>query len=419
MAFTPYVPDKIETAEAMASKTVVTAEHWNNALNMLIFQGNSTAQAVYDLIAQLSASTGADDVGLNTITGVSGTTVQTGLAGLKALVDLCYTSATTDTLLSQKEMVADANQLIKTITFNPADGKFTITTQGGTVSVIDTAIEKTAVNFAYNPTTQALDLTLEDGSVTSVSLSAFITETEFLDSDQIDFSVNNHIVTANIKSGSITEAMLASATLNNLIAYKTTAETSATNAAVSESNALTYKNAANTSATNAKTSETNAKASETNAKTSETNSKTSETNAAVSASQIQNLTVSATNLAPGSAASVTKSPITGGYNFAFGIPEGASGVYIGTGDMPANCNVQIDPSGDADGIYTKGEVDSLVDPLNTSINTLTSDVTENTTSISELRVAVTDEGDSKEYSKSLSVTADGFLKLELTEIIGG
>ena len=104
------------------------------------------------------------------------------------------------------------------------------------------------------------------------------------------------------------------------------------------------------------------------------NSKTSETNAAVSASQIQNLTVSATNLAPGSAASVTKSPITGGYNFAFGIPEGASGVYVGTGDMPANCNVQIDPSGDADGIYTKGEVDSLVDPLSTSISELTEQV---------------------------------------------
>ena len=97
MAFTPYVPDKIETAEAMASKTVVTAEHWNNTLNMLISQGNSTAQAIYDLMTQLSASSGADDVGLNTITGVSGTTVQTGLAGLKALVDLCYTSAATDT----------------------------------------------------------------------------------------------------------------------------------------------------------------------------------------------------------------------------------------------------------------------------------------------------------------------------------
>jgi hypothetical protein len=46
-------------------------------------------------------------------------------------------------------------------------------------------------------------------------------------------------------------------------------------------------------------------------------------------------------------------------------------------------------------------------------------VDSNSTSISELQVAVTDERDSKEYSKALSVTADGFLKLELTEIIGG
>ena len=405
MAFTSYTPDKIETAEAMASKTVVTAEHWNNILNMLIAQGNATAQEVYDLIAQLASTAGADDIGAATITGVAGTTVQTVMVGLKALIDLCYTSATTDTLLAQKETIASANQLIKTITFNSSDGKFTITKQDGSQSIIDTAFEKTAVNFAYNPTTQALDLTLADGSVTSVSLSAFITENEFLDSDQLDFSVNNHVVTANIKSGCITEAMLASATLNNLIAYKTTAQTSATAAAASEANALTYKNAANTSATNAKTSETNAKASETNAKASETNSKTSETNAAVSASQIQNLTVSATNLAPGSAASVTKSPITGGYNFAFGIPEGASGVYVGTGDMPANCNVQIDPSGDADGIYTKGEVDSLVDPLETSISTL------NTRAMKAV-----DQRDGKSYSMQLTIDTDGFPVAAFTAI---
>ena len=305
MSLIDYTPDKIETPESMASKTVVTAEHWNNALNMLISQGNSTAQAVYDLIAQLATSIGADNVGLNTITGVSGTTVQTGLAGLKALVDLCYTSAATDTLLSQKEAVADANKLIKTITFNPADGKFTITTQGGTVSVIDTAIEKTAVNFAYNANTQALDLTLEDGSVTSVSLAAFITETEFLDSDQIDFSVNNHIVTATIKSGSITDTMLASATLNNLIAYKNAAQTSASNAAASETNALSYKNTAQTAASNASTSETHAKTSETNAASSASAASTSASNASSSASAASTSATNASSSASAAASSAS------------------------------------------------------------------------------------------------------------------
>ena len=174
MAFASYIPDKIEVVENMASKTVVTAEHWNNILNELIVQGNLTAQAVYDVITQLANSTGADDIGAATITGVSGTTVQTVMAGLKALIDLCYTSNTTDTLLAQKETIAAANQLVKTITFNSTDGKFTITKQDGSQSIIDTDIEKTAVNFAYNPTTQALDLTLTDGSITSVSLSSFI-----------------------------------------------------------------------------------------------------------------------------------------------------------------------------------------------------------------------------------------------------
>ena len=405
MAFTSYIPDKIEVTESMASKTVVTAEHWNNILNELIVQGNLTAQAVYDLMTQLANSTGADDIGAATITGVSGTTVQTVMAGLKALIDLCYTSNTTDTLLAQKETIASANQLIKNISFNPADGKFTITTQDGTVSVIDTAIEKTAVNFAYNPDTQALDLTLEDGSVTSVPLSAFITESEFLDSDQIDFSVNNHVVTATIKNNSITEAMLASATLTNLIGYKTAAESAAYNASVSETNALAYKNAANTSATNAKTSETNAKSSETNSKTSETNAKTSETNAASSASAVQNLTVSATNLTPGSAATVTKTTIDNGYNFAFGIPEGTSGVYVGAGDMPENCNVQIDPSGDANTMYTKGEVDALVTPINTSISTL-----------STRTMKAVDQSDGKSYSMQLTIDTDGFPVAAFTAI---
>lgn len=43
--------------------------------------------------------------------------------------------------------------------------------------------------------------------------------------------------------------------------------------------------------------------------------------------------------------------------------KGASGVYVGSGDMPDGYNVQIDPNGDAltlDDYYTKTEIDTLV-----------------------------------------------------------
>lgn len=278
-----YTPAYTVINEARATKTVVTSEEWNALFNLLATQGNSTATALYNFITLIEGSTGAADVGGTPITGVTGTTVQTIMVGLKALIDACYTRAATDALLATKESVTDANALVKTIAFNAADGKFTITTQGGTVSVIDTALEKVAVNFAYNATTQALDLTLADGSTTSVSLSAFITETEFVDSNTIDFSVNDHVVTASIKSGSITDAMLSSTLATALIGYKTAAETAATNAAASEANALTYKNAAGVSAQNAATSEANALTYKNAALASKNAAATSEINAAGSA----------------------------------------------------------------------------------------------------------------------------------------
>lgn len=44
------------------------------------------------------------------------------------------------------------------------------------------------------------------------------------------------------------------------------------------------------------------------------------------------------------------------------LPQGgSSGVYVGSGDMPENCNVQIDPTGTADDYYTKEEVKAYIE----------------------------------------------------------
>lgn len=40
--------------------------------------------------------------------------------------------------------------------------------------------------------------------------------------------------------------------------------------------------------------------------------------------------------------------------------KGDSGVYVGAGDMPEDCNVQIDPEGSVIDVYSKSEIDALI-----------------------------------------------------------
>lgn len=40
--------------------------------------------------------------------------------------------------------------------------------------------------------------------------------------------------------------------------------------------------------------------------------------------------------------------------------QGSSGIYLGSGDMPEDCNVQIDPDGEPIEVYSKEEADSLL-----------------------------------------------------------
>lgn len=62
------------------------------------------------------------------------------------------------------------------------------------------------------------------------------------------------------------------------------------------------------------------------------------------------MTVEAVTLEPGSEATAEKSKKNGVYNIKYGIPRGASGVYVGSGDMPDGYNVQVDPDGDITGV---------------------------------------------------------------------
>lgn len=109
---------------------------------------------------------------------------------------------------ASKVDLTKANELVKEILWDESNGTLTVVKMNGSRAVIDTKLEKLAVNFTYNPQTQQLVITLDDGTVQNVDLSSLITEYEFLDSDTIAFEIVDGKVKAIVKNGSITEDKL-------------------------------------------------------------------------------------------------------------------------------------------------------------------------------------------------------------------
>lgn len=118
-----------------------------------------------------------------------------------------------------------ANELVKEILWDESNGTLTVVKMNGSKAVIDTKLEKLAVNFKYNPQTQQLVITLDDGTVQNVDLSSLITEYEFLDSDTIAFEIAGGKVKAIVKNGSITEDKLQPNFLADIKVEVTKAET--------------------------------------------------------------------------------------------------------------------------------------------------------------------------------------------------
>ena len=116
------------------------------------------------------------------------------------------------------------------VTFNSSNGKFTFTKKNGSTVEIDTDIEKIAINFDYDddPTSahyQQLVITLDDGTVKYVDMSALVTQYEFTDSSQIHFTITNGVISATVIQGSITENMLQPNFLADCRSAKNAAET--------------------------------------------------------------------------------------------------------------------------------------------------------------------------------------------------
>lgn len=131
-----------------------------------------------------------------------------------------------------------ANELVKEILWDESNGTLTVVKMNGSKAVIDTKLEKLAVNFKYDPQTQQLIITLDDGTTQKVDLSALITEYEFLDSDTIAFELTSDgKVKAIVKEGSIQERHLRPDYLADIKVESAKAVASAKSAGESETNA--------------------------------------------------------------------------------------------------------------------------------------------------------------------------------------
>ena len=200
------------------------------------------------------------------------------------------------TLDTTKATKAEVATLVADVTFEESTGIITITKKNGSKITIDTQMEKIAINFDYNPTTQQIILTLIDGTKQYIDLSALITQYEFHDSDTVAFYIDKDgKVSAIVKEGSIEEKHLEPNYLAKIKVEVAKSESSQQAAAMSEINAKASENAAKASETAAKTSETNAKASETAAAKSATAAAISETNAKVSETSASQSAATATS----------------------------------------------------------------------------------------------------------------------------
>lgn len=131
-----------------------------------------------------------------------------------------------------------ANTMVKDVSFDEETGIFTITLLNGSTKTIDTKLEKIAVNFSYDSTTQQIILTLIDGTKQYIDMSALITQYEFAESDEIYFTVESDgTVQASVKAGSITEDKLQPNYLADIKVQAEIATQSAEDATVQKSQA--------------------------------------------------------------------------------------------------------------------------------------------------------------------------------------
>lgn len=110
---------------------------------------------------------------------------------------------------SKDYVQTETSLLLTNASVDNETGIFTFQRKNGTTFTIDTLLEKVVTNFTYNETTQSLELTLEDGTIKSIPMTAFIDDYTGSNGTYINVTVSNdNKISATIKNGSITEDLL-------------------------------------------------------------------------------------------------------------------------------------------------------------------------------------------------------------------
>ncbi|MBP3342308.1 MAG: hypothetical protein J6K99_07260 [Peptococcaceae bacterium] len=268
----------------------------------------------YNMLIDLLTSTeGAANIGITPVEGVAGYTIQQFLAAIKLLLDDKQSIEQSNADVGKKFDKAEAQALVKEITFSEGSGVFTITKYDGSVKTIDTAIEKVALDVRLDG--QQFVLTLVDGTEQRVDLSAFLTQTEVTSSDTITLAIENGAIVARLATGSIQKMHLSEELTEYIEGKEGAAADSAAAAKVSEQNALNSANAAEASNQAAKTCQEQACLCASKAKLSETNAATSESNALNSVNDAAEQAKAAEESAKAAAESAKKAETLAGGDF--------------------------------------------------------------------------------------------------------
>lgn len=126
-----------------------------------------------------------------------------------------------------------ALSMVNDFALDTETGIITITYLNGSAIEYDTALEKIAVNFDYDRTTQELVLysdVAKTKEIARIDLSELITEYEFENTDRIAFRVTSGMVSADIVDGSVTAEKLQPNYLADVTVQAQTASNASTNA---------------------------------------------------------------------------------------------------------------------------------------------------------------------------------------------
>lgn len=193
-----------------------------------------------------------------------------------------YTKTEADTKISE-----ETNDLVETIEYTKDDGKFKITTKGGTVTTWDTDLEKIPASFELLTLEDGtyLRITNQDGSYTQTNVTSLLNVYTFADSDTVGFTEDpKYQVTAVVKPNSITLDHLSLPIVTEIEGYAKAAAASATASAASATASETSATNANVFMASAEKYRDQALAAKAAAETAQTGAQTAETNAASSAS---------------------------------------------------------------------------------------------------------------------------------------